>query len=159
MTNVTVWNEGLHEQRNDAVRAIYPQGIHGAIAKLLGAESEFVVRTATLSAPEHGLGEIHHIIDGLGELHAALEAALERAFAAAARVDLGFHHGQSVAGAEDFFGNRLRLIRLCRAADWSWNDIGLAVGCTGPAIVAFAVRHAPDGIDAALEDFREEEAA
>lgn len=55
--------------------------------------------------------------------------------------------------------HRLRLIRLCRAADWSWNDIGLAVGCTGPAIVAFAVRHAPDGIDAALEDFREEEAA
>jgi len=57
MPNVTIWNEGLHEQRNEAVRSIYPQGIHGAIADLLKAEPDFVLRTATLAAPEHGLPE------------------------------------------------------------------------------------------------------
>ena len=49
---VLVWNEHLHEQRSETVRAIYPDGIHQAIAAHLG---EFDVRTATLADPEHGL--------------------------------------------------------------------------------------------------------
>jgi trehalose utilization protein len=56
---VTVWNEGVHEATQPEIAAIYPRGIHGAIAdglsELLG--DEVVVRTATLDDPEHGLSE------------------------------------------------------------------------------------------------------
>src|SRR5579859_7221445 len=52
---VVVWNEHRHEQRNPTVRAIYPNGIHGAIAEALRAHAEFSVGTATLDEPEHGL--------------------------------------------------------------------------------------------------------
>lgn len=53
---VTIWNEFVHERRDEAVRAIYPEGIHRALAEgitplLDGAE----VRTATLDEPDHGL--------------------------------------------------------------------------------------------------------
>lgn len=55
---VLVWNEGVHEQVDQAVKDLYPTGIHGALADglragLPGAE----VRTATLDDPEHGLTE------------------------------------------------------------------------------------------------------
>ncbi len=53
---VTVWNEGRHEKKNPKVTAIYPNGIHGAIAGALQT-SGFVTRTATLDEPEHGLTE------------------------------------------------------------------------------------------------------
>ncbi|NLE69046.1 MAG: trehalose utilization protein ThuA, partial [Clostridiales bacterium] len=33
----TVWNEYLHELRHQAIRDIYPDGIHGAIAQFLQA--------------------------------------------------------------------------------------------------------------------------
>src|SRR5688500_11815828 len=52
---VTVWNEYRHEREDDAMRAIYPEGMHTAIATGLGKESDFAVRTATLDEPEHGL--------------------------------------------------------------------------------------------------------
>ncbi|WP_089880869.1 MULTISPECIES: ThuA domain-containing protein [unclassified Leifsonia] len=56
---VTVWNEGVHEATQPEIAAIYPHGIHGAIAEglseLLG--DEVAVRTATLDDPEHGLSE------------------------------------------------------------------------------------------------------
>lgn len=51
---VTVWNEFRHEKADPAVLAIYPEGIHGAIAGFLRAGG-FPVRTATLDEPEHGL--------------------------------------------------------------------------------------------------------
>ena len=53
--HVTVWNEYSHEQKNENIRAIYPNGIHGAIADFLSKEDIFEVRTATLDEPEHGL--------------------------------------------------------------------------------------------------------
>jgi trehalose utilization protein len=53
--NVTIYNEFIHEQKNETVRKIYPDGIHTAIANLLGSEKDFVIRTATLEEPEHGL--------------------------------------------------------------------------------------------------------
>lgn len=53
---VTVWNEFRHEKQNPKVAAIYPEGIHGAIAAHLRAQG-FPVRTATLDEPEHGLTE------------------------------------------------------------------------------------------------------
>jgi trehalose utilization protein len=51
---VTVWNEFRHEKQDEAVRSVYPQGIHSAIAASLRDEG-FAVRTATLDEPEHGL--------------------------------------------------------------------------------------------------------
>ena len=55
MIRVTVWNEYLHEKNNSKVAAIYPEGIHGCIAKFLKTNEDMVVRTATLEEPEHGL--------------------------------------------------------------------------------------------------------
>lgn len=52
--NVTIWNENRHEQQNPHVAAIYPDGIHGAIARGLDGRG-FTIRTATLDEPEHGL--------------------------------------------------------------------------------------------------------
>ena len=54
---VTVWNEFRHEKKHEAVKKIYPDGIHTvlatALAEHLGAEVH--VRTATLDEPDHGL--------------------------------------------------------------------------------------------------------
>ena len=54
---VTVWNEYRHERHNESVRAIYPDGMHGAIADALARQlgDAVQVRTATLDEPEHGL--------------------------------------------------------------------------------------------------------
>ena len=53
---VTVWNEGVHERENARVRAVYPEGIHGAIlAALAGQPGIGEVRAATLDMPSHGL--------------------------------------------------------------------------------------------------------
>ncbi|HLS10132.1 ThuA domain-containing protein [Lentibacillus sp.] len=54
--NVTVWNENRHEQLNPKVAEVYPEGIHGTIAKFL-REKGYDVKTATLDEPEHGLTE------------------------------------------------------------------------------------------------------
>lgn len=55
--NVTVWNEFIHEKKEDAIAKIYPEGIHGAIAQMLSSEESINVRTATLEMPEHGLSD------------------------------------------------------------------------------------------------------
>jgi len=55
--NVTIWNEFVHEQENDLVKKLYPEGIHGAIASYLRKQKDLSVRTATLDQPEHGLTE------------------------------------------------------------------------------------------------------
>ena len=52
---VTVWNEGVHEQKHLAVGKVYPKGIHGTIAEHLNGQGGMVVRTAILADPEHGL--------------------------------------------------------------------------------------------------------
>lgn len=52
---VTIWNEFVHERSNPAVAAIYPKGIHGALADALPAHGGFHIRTATLDEPEQGL--------------------------------------------------------------------------------------------------------
>lgn len=54
---VLVWNEFRHEQKNPTVKAIYPDGIHAALAKYLAAQPGIVAKTATLDEPEHGLTE------------------------------------------------------------------------------------------------------
>jgi trehalose utilization protein len=54
---VLVWNEGRHEKLDKRVAEVYPEGIHGAIAKYLRNLPDMEVRTATLDEPEHGLTE------------------------------------------------------------------------------------------------------
>jgi trehalose utilization protein len=55
MINVTVWNEFQHEKENDAVKKLYPDGIHMAIKRGLETDESLKVSTATLDEPEHGL--------------------------------------------------------------------------------------------------------
>ncbi len=53
---VTVWNEHIHEQRDDAVRAVYPEGIHTEVAAAIREHvGEAEVATATLDDPGNGL--------------------------------------------------------------------------------------------------------
>ena len=54
--NVTIWNEYIHE-RSGRIAEVYPKGIHGAIAGMLGRDKRYNIRTATLDMPEHGLTE------------------------------------------------------------------------------------------------------
>ncbi len=56
MIKVTVWNEFYHEKTEEKVAAIYPNGIHGAIADFLKCD-DISVRTATLEDEECGLTE------------------------------------------------------------------------------------------------------
>jgi trehalose utilization protein len=58
MIQITIWNEARHEAKNPVVAAIYPDGIHGAIASAFAEHpSEFRAQTATLDQPQHGLTE------------------------------------------------------------------------------------------------------
>ena len=54
--NVTVWNEFVGEKESEAIRAVYPDGIHNAITGFLRKNENIgLLRTATLDMPEHGL--------------------------------------------------------------------------------------------------------
>lgn len=53
----TVYNEFIHEQRDESIARIYPAGIHKAIAGCLNEQPDIDARTATLDEPEHGLGD------------------------------------------------------------------------------------------------------
>ena len=52
-----VWGENIHEQTNEDVRALYPEGMHGAIAAALAQDDNIQVSVATLQEAEHGLSE------------------------------------------------------------------------------------------------------
>ncbi len=52
---VLIWNEHLHEVENETVRALYPAGIHGALAEAFEEVGGFEVGTATLNEPDHGI--------------------------------------------------------------------------------------------------------
>lgn len=54
LTRVTIWNEFLHEVKDEEVKKVYPDGIHQALAKGLAQDGR-EIRTATLKEPEHGL--------------------------------------------------------------------------------------------------------
>lgn len=54
---VTIWNEFQHERHNEAVKRIYPDGMHKTIERGLKAYPGLATRTATLDEPEHGLTE------------------------------------------------------------------------------------------------------
>ena len=53
---VVVWNEFQHEKQEEKIAAIYPDGMHGAIAANLRQNFNLEVKTATLDEPDCGLG-------------------------------------------------------------------------------------------------------
>lgn len=55
--NALVWGENVHENTNEDVRDLYPQGMHSAIADALNTSSTVSADTATLQEPEHGLSK------------------------------------------------------------------------------------------------------
>ncbi len=57
MIRVLIWNEFCHEQTNENVKAIYPDGIHNCIREFLGSNEEFLIRTATLDQENIGLSD------------------------------------------------------------------------------------------------------
>ena len=57
MIRVTIFNEFVHEQKDERVRKIYPKGIHSVLASFLDQEADVSVHTATLQETEHGLTE------------------------------------------------------------------------------------------------------
>ncbi|MDR1598663.1 MAG: ThuA domain-containing protein [Oscillospiraceae bacterium] len=52
-----VWNEYYAERKVEAIRSVYPDGIHGQVASALNAAPGILAKTATLDEPEHGLTE------------------------------------------------------------------------------------------------------
>jgi trehalose utilization protein len=54
---VTVWNENVHDREDPKVQAIYPEGLHSAIAAGIRSHlgDAVNVRTATLDQPDQGL--------------------------------------------------------------------------------------------------------
>lgn len=57
MIKVTVWNEFVHERKNERVAAIYPNGIHNTIKEFLDADGDFEVKTATLEETDCGISK------------------------------------------------------------------------------------------------------
>ena len=51
MIRVTIWNEYLHE-KEEPVRHIYPNGIHGCIKEFLETDEELSIQTATFEMPD-----------------------------------------------------------------------------------------------------------
>ena len=54
MIRVLVWNEFQHEKTSETVKAVYPNGIHNAIADFLACD-DIVVKTATLDDENCGI--------------------------------------------------------------------------------------------------------
>ena len=56
---ITIWNEHVHELRDDSVKRIYPDGMHRPIADGIRRElgADVAIGVATLDEPEHGLTE------------------------------------------------------------------------------------------------------
>ena len=56
MIKVTVWNEFIHEKKQERAKEVYPEGIHKIIADFLQSD-DIIVRTATLDDEDCGLTE------------------------------------------------------------------------------------------------------
>ena len=54
---LTIYNEFVHEQKNDFVKKLYPKGMHEAIAAYMRKQEGFDVKAATLDMQDHGLTE------------------------------------------------------------------------------------------------------
>ena len=69
---VTVWNEYRHERQKPEIAAIYPQGIHGAIAGYLRGHGA-IVHTATLDERQGRGGSRSHVLEVLRAAHDELQ--------------------------------------------------------------------------------------
>ena len=69
MIKLTLWNEFRHEKNHDAVKRLYPDGMHNAIARGLAGDRDLQIRTATLDEPEHGLTEAVLVEGEIGRAH------------------------------------------------------------------------------------------
>ena len=58
MIRVTVWNEFYHEKNDPRTAAVYPDGLHMAIKRMLECEN-VTVRTATLDDPDALPAQVH----------------------------------------------------------------------------------------------------
>ncbi len=56
MIHVTIYNEFLHEQNNERIRAIYPDGIHMCIKRFLECD-DVSVKTITLEDVQNGISD------------------------------------------------------------------------------------------------------
>lgn len=54
-TNITIWNEFVHEKTKEHVKEIYPRGIHSAIGEKLSTMGDYNITYATLDMPDCGL--------------------------------------------------------------------------------------------------------
>src|SRR2546430_8078998 len=53
---ITIFNEFHHERHHDAVKAVYPDGIHQTLARALQQQiPHATINTATQDQPDHGL--------------------------------------------------------------------------------------------------------
>ena len=123
MITVTIWNENHHERHDAPVAALYPDGIHGAIAAALSVDTGLEIRTATQDQPSQGLpdgllegtdvllwwghrvqGEVddahaetvrRRVSEGMGfiPLHSALNSKPFRAVVGTTGRSFGFRHG------------------------------------------------------------------
>lgn len=53
--NALVWGENVHENTNEDVRALYPDGMHACIADALNLNNDITASVATMQEAEHGL--------------------------------------------------------------------------------------------------------
>lgn len=60
--NVTVWNENYHEQVDENVRKVYPEGIHGCIASFL-KEDEAIGKVRAVTLDDEGQGLTDEILN------------------------------------------------------------------------------------------------
>ena len=124
MIRVTVWNENVHDRTDERVKAIYPGGLHGAIAAALGKDARFTVRTATLDQPEQGLPD--EVLNGTDVLfwwghcaHDQVEDALVERIACRVRDGMGLvvlHSGHYSKVFRRLMGTE------CRSKWWEAGD-------------------------------------
>ena len=69
------------------------------------------------------------------------------------------HQRADQSGRKYDLVTRLELLALCQAAEWPMDKIAMALGVQRSNVSMFLKRHAPDGIEAAIADYRTEEAA
>ncbi len=119
----TVWNEFRHEKESPAVAAVYPKGIHQAIADFLSAEGDFEVRTATLEEPDHGLSQ--EVLDNTDVLfwwgHCAHGAVRDEIVD---RIQKRILSGMGLVVLHSGHKSKIFMRMLGTTADLRWREVG-----------------------------------
>lgn len=122
-TRVTIYNEYVHEKLEPHVAKVYPNGIHAAIAEMLGRHGYQNIQIATVDMPENGLTE--EVLDHTDVLiwwaHVAHDAVLDEVAQRVAqhvREGMGFIALHSAHNSKPF---KLLMGTNCRLK-WREND-------------------------------------